>query len=141
MEELDHIINAFPNLAISREEGRDVYEHAKTGLYPHTNQTLDQLTPEHRARLLNTLYDDEGQKCTPLIIAARNGHADTVRFLLDNEVDKEAEGTVRFDGHAIEGATALWCAAGGGHRAIVAMLLENGALIDHATKSKSTPLR
>ena len=41
----------------------------------------------------------------------------------------------------IEGATALWCAAGAGHRAIVELLVEAGADVNHVTKTNSTPLR
>jgi len=142
MDELDLMLNSFPTLAIAREEGRDIYEHAKTGLYPAITKTLDQIDLDHRAKLLNACYDDEGgQKCTPLIIASRMGHTDIVKTLLGYNVDMEAEGTVRFDGHAIEGATALWCAAGAGFRDIVQTLLDAGAQIDHETKSKSTPLR
>lgn len=40
-----------------------------------------------------------GQRSTPLIIAARNGHDKVVRLLLDHYgVDTEQTGTVRFDG-------------------------------------------
>ena len=73
----------------------------------------------YRATLVNTLYPDGEQSTTPLIIAARNGHTNVVSTLLDNyNTDVEAEGVVKFDGHMIEGATALWCAAGAGHQAI-----------------------
>ena len=73
----------------------------------------------YRASLVNTLYQDGEQSTTPLIIAARNGHTNVVTTLLDNfNTDVEAEGVVKFDGHMIEGATALWCAAGAGHQTI-----------------------
>lgn len=40
-----------------------------------------------------------GQRSTPLIIAARNGHDKVVRLLVDHyKVDTEQTGTVRFDG-------------------------------------------
>lgn len=58
---------------------------------------------------------EDGQLCTPLIIAARYGHEKVVRMLLDKfEPDIEQEGIVKFDGYVIEGASALWCAAGSG---------------------------
>lgn len=50
-------------------------------------------------------------------------------------------GTVRFDGYAIEGATALWCAAGAGHYNIIKLLLDHGAEVNHSTVTNSTPLR
>jgi len=143
MEELDLLINSFPSLAVTREDGREIYEHAKTGLFPAIKQSISKYPPLHRKELLNKAYEDDGQKCTPLIIAARMGHADIIKHLLDYKVDidKEVEGTVKFDGHAIEGATALWCAAGAGHLEIVRSLIQEGSIVDHETKSKSTPLR
>lgn len=56
--------------------------------------------------------EEDGQKCTPLIIAARNGHEKAIRTLLKFNPDLEQEGTVKFDGYVIEGASPLWCAAG-----------------------------
>ena len=50
-------------------------------------------------------------------------------------------GTVKFDGYSIEGATALWCAAGAGHFNIVKLLVEYGANVNHPTITNSTPLR
>merc|ERR550519_3148288 len=79
-----------------------------------------------RASLVNTLYQDGEQSTTPL----------------DNfNTDVEAEGVVKFDGHMIEGATALWCAAGAGHQNIVELLVAAGADVNHVTRTNSTPLR
>ena len=47
----------------------------------------------------------------------------------------------RFDGYTIEGATALWCAAGAGHYDVITTLVTAGADVNHATTSNSTPLR
>lgn len=58
------------------------------------------------------VVEEDGQKCTPLIIAARNGHERAVCALLKFNPDLEQEGTVKFDGYVIEGASPLWCAAG-----------------------------
>ena len=55
--------------------------------------------------------------------------------------DSETEGVVKFDGHVIEGATALWCAAGAGYFSIVTALVCHGADVNHVTKTNSTPLR
>ncbi|XP_064474971.1 protein fem-1 homolog B-like [Ornithodoros turicata] len=86
----------------------------------------------------------DGQKCTPFIIAARNGHLNVIRMLLDlngYKVNLEQEGTVQFDGYVIEGATPLWCAAGAGHKCIVQTLVLHGADVNHPTRTISTPLR
>lgn len=83
-----------------------------------------------------------GQRSTPLIIAARNGHDKVVRLLVDHyKVDTEQTGTVRFDGYVIDGATALWCAAGAGHFEVVRLLLSHRANVNHTTVTNSTPLR
>lgn len=83
-----------------------------------------------------------GQRSTPLIIAARNGHDKVVRLLLDHyKVDTEQTGTVRFDGYIIDGATALWCAAGAGHFEVVRLLVSHNANVNHTTLTNSTPLR
>ncbi|XP_013162549.1 PREDICTED: protein fem-1 homolog B isoform X2 [Papilio xuthus] len=94
--------------------------------------------------LLNRDICWEGIKCTPLIAAARHGREAAVRMLLEKfrpPVRLETEGTVKFDEYVIEGATALWCAAGAGHLGIVKRLVRAGANVNHATKTLSTPLR
>lgn len=50
--------------------------------------------------LLNYVTHQGGQRSTPLIIAARNGHAKVVRLLLEHyRVQTQQTGTVRFDGY------------------------------------------
>lgn len=47
-----------------------------------------------------------------MIIASRKGHEKVVRMLLSKfHLNLEEEGIVKFDGYAIDGASALWCAA------------------------------
>ncbi|XP_061077966.1 protein fem-1 homolog B [Conger conger] len=92
--------------------------------------------------LLSYVTQHAGQRSTPLIIAARNGHAKVVRLLLDHyRVETEQTGTVRFDGYVIDGATALWCAAGAGHFEVVRLLVLHSANVNHTTVTNSTPLR
>ncbi|KAJ8417181.1 hypothetical protein AAFF_G00284080 [Aldrovandia affinis] len=102
---------------------------------------LNHSTSETRY-LLSYVTQSAGQRSTPLIIAARNGHAKVVRLLLDHyRVDTEQTGTVRFDGYVIDGATALWCAAGAGHFEVVRLLVLHNANVNHTTVTNSTPLR
>ena len=62
------------------------------------------------------VVEEQGQRCTPLMIAARNGKVNVVKMLLSKfRPDVEVEGDVNFDGYLIEGASPLWCAAGAGH--------------------------
>lgn len=64
---------------------------------------------------LQKVIGDDGQQCTPLIIAARYGHDKVLKMLLSKfDLDLEQEGIVKFDDYVIEGASALWCAAGAG---------------------------
>ncbi|XP_046403614.1 protein fem-1 homolog B isoform X2 [Ischnura elegans] len=91
---------------------------------------------------VDELFEDDGQKCTPLIIASRRGHYEVVQTLLTFfNPDVEKEGTVKFDGFVVEGACALWCAAGSGHLSVVKALVEAGANVNHPTTTESTPLR
>ncbi|KAG7210254.1 hypothetical protein KM043_011802 [Ampulex compressa] len=88
------------------------------------------------------VLEEDGQRCTPLIVAARYGRDRVVKMLLEKfKPELELEGTVKFDGYVIEGASALWCAAGAGHLNVVKTLVKAGADVNHATKSNSTPLR
>lgn len=65
--------------------------------------------------ILQKVIEEDGQQCTPLIIAARYGHEKVIKMLLSKfHPDLEKEGIVKFDGYVIEGASALWCAAGAG---------------------------
>ncbi|XP_074650025.1 protein fem-1 homolog B-like [Tubulanus polymorphus] len=121
---------------------RKVFKAARDGMAISLYALLCSKTPDEIHEALTYQSEEDGQKTTPLIISARNGHARVVRLLLKNfEVDIEQTGTVKFDGFVIEGATSLWCAAGAGCFEVVRILVEFGADVNHATLSNSTPLR
>lgn len=64
-------------------------------------------------QIFQEVVDREGQRCTPLIVAARNGHEKVIKVLLSKfSPDIEQEGSVKVDSYIIEGASALWCASG-----------------------------
>ncbi|PFX25374.1 Protein fem-1-like C [Stylophora pistillata] len=115
-----------------------VSEAARTGDVSELKRVLDIESITKRDFLLKTRTDG----ATPLIIAARNGNTAIVQCLLDEyDVDLEQEGTVKIDGDLIECCTPLWMGSLGGHLAIVRLLLERGAEVNHTTLTNSTPLR
>ena len=63
----------------------------------------------------------------PLMLAARSGHVDAVRALLDGGADVNAKEDAR-------GTTALMQAADQGHADVIAVLIERGADVAAASK-------
>jgi len=130
-----------------KQKGWEVYLAARDGLLKDLRGQMESLEDQgidqqERRRIVNRDFEEGEQRCSPLIAAARNGHEEVVKCLLSEfEADSETEGTVKFDGHVIEGATALWCAAGAGYFNIVKALVSHGADVNHVTKTNSTPLR
>lgn len=50
------------------------------------------------------------------MVAALHGSENVIRTLMENfNPERELEGTVKFEGYVIEGASALWCAACAGN--------------------------
>ncbi|XP_043674739.1 protein fem-1 homolog B-like isoform X1 [Vespula pensylvanica] len=119
-----------------------VYYAARDGMAIVLYGLLSDKPPGHIDYLINQKVLEDGQRCTSLIIAARYGHDRVVKMLIDKfKPDLEQEGIVKFDGYVIDGATALWCAAGAGHLNVVKTLVKAGADVNHPTKTNSTPLR
>ena len=131
--------NSVTNMATLKEK---VYTAARDGMAITIFAMLCQKDPVEVKEVLDHETEEGGQRTTPLIIAARNGHEKVVRMLLTQfKVNVEQVGTVKFDGYVIEGATALWCSAGAGHFDVVKTLLELGSNVNHPTYTNSTPLR
>ncbi|XP_021919435.1 protein fem-1 homolog B isoform X2 [Zootermopsis nevadensis] len=119
-----------------------VYYAARDGMAITLYALLAEKNDEEVCELLKQVIEEDGQRCSPLIVAARHGHDKVVKMLLSKfKPDMEQEGTVKFDGYVIEGASALWCAAGAGHLNVVKTLVKSGASVNHPTKTNSTPLR
>ncbi|KAI5640138.1 ankyrin repeats (3 copies) domain-containing protein [Phthorimaea operculella] len=121
-----------------------VFFAARDGMSLTLYALLYEKSTDEIDEVLNSDVCCDGVKCTPLIAAARHGREGAVRILLEKfrpPVRLETEGTVKFDEYVIEGATALWCAAGAGHLGIVKRLVRAGANVNHSTKTLSTPLR
>lgn len=127
---------------VSQSLIKRVYYAARDGMAIVLYGLLSDKSPEQIDYLINQKVLENGQRCTALIIAARYGHDRVVKMLIDKfKPDLEQEGTVKFDGYVIDGASALWCAAGAGHLNVVKTLVKAGANVNHPTKTNSTPLR
>lgn len=119
-----------------------VYVAARDGLTVSLYAILGERDAADQKRLLEVKTLHEGHGITPLMVAAKSGHAKIVQLLVSKFCpDLEATCTVNFDGVIIEGATALWVACGAGHLEVAKVLVKAGAEINHLTKIHSTPLR
>ena len=112
-----------------RDEGSDL------------SDLLNYLNAESRKAALETKIKDGDDLATPLIVAARDGKLDVVKYLLRYEANSEGRGTIKSDGEVIENCTALWVAAAKGHFDVVRLLIKQNAEVDGRTSSNSTPLR
>ena len=102
---------------------------------------LKYLNAESRKAALETKIKDGDDLATPLIVAARDGKLDVVKYLLRYEANSEGRGTIKINGEVIEDCTALWVAAAKGHFDVVRLLIEQNAEVDCRTSTNSTPLR
>ncbi|CAH3036137.1 unnamed protein product [Porites lobata] len=116
-----------------------VYQAARDGSSNLTD-ILKRLKNEQRKTALETKTEDCGHFVTPLIIAARNGHLNSVKILLGYGADIEARGTLKTGIEVIEGCTPLWAAASFGRLDVVKLLIEQNADVDGRTSTGSTPL-
>jgi ankyrin repeat protein len=101
-----------------------------------------QILLDHQsAQFLNDALNPK-ESTPPIVIAARHGHVDVVRYMIAKGANPGAVGTVAFDGETIQGAPALWAAAAGGHLPVVRLLVEEARVeINQPTSTNSTPLR
>ena len=104
---------------------------------------LRRLKTEQRKTALETKTKDGSHFVTPLIIAAHNGHLNSVKILLKYGAEMETRGTLKIENEVIEGCTPLWAAAATGYLKldVVKLLIERNADVDGRTSTDSTPLR
>ena len=118
----------------------EVYQAARDGSSNLTD-LLKRQKPEQRKTALETKIKDGSHFVTPLIIAAHNGHLNSVKILLGYGADIEARGTLKIGNEVAEGCTPLWGAAAADHLDVVKLLLEQNADVDSKISTGSTPLR
>ena len=117
-----------------------VYQSARDGS-SNLAGLLKRLKTEQRKTALETKTKDGSHFVTPLIIAAHNGHLESVKILLRYGADIEARGTLKIANEVIEGCKPLWAAAASGHLDVVKLLIERNAHVEGGTQMGSTPLR
>ena len=127
------------NLSVS-ECVTQVYQAARDGSSNLTD-LLKRLKTEQRKIALETKTKDGGQIATPLIIAAQNGHLNSVKILLLYGADIEDRGTVKIENDVVEGCTPLWAAAAFGRLDVVKLLIEQNADVDGRRSNGGTPLK
>ena len=128
------------NLSVS-ECATKVYEAAREGSSDLTDLLKRLETTVQTKTALETKTKDGSHFVTPLIIAAHNGHLNSVKILLRCGADIEARGTLKIGDEVSEGCTPLWGAAAADHLDVVELLLEQNADVDSKTSTGSTPLR
>ena len=128
-------------LSVSHDSVTNVYQAARGGSSVYLTDLLQRMKTKQRKTALETKTKDGSHFVTPLIIAAHNGHLNSVKILLSYKADIEARGTLKIGDEVSEGCTPLWGAAAADHLAVVELLLEQNADVDSKTSTGSTPLR
>ena len=128
------------NLSVSKCVTK-VYQAVRDGSSYLDDLLIRLKTTEQRKTALETKTKDGSHFVTPLIIAAHNGHLNSVKILLSYKADIEARGTLKIGDEVSDGCTPLWGAAAADHLDVVKLLLEQNADVDSKASTGSTPLR
>ena len=127
------------NLSV-RECVTKVYHAARDGSSDLENLLKRLKTTEQRKTALETKTKDGSHFVTPLIIAAHNGHLNSVKILLGYGADIDARGTLKIADEVIKDCTPLWAAAASGHLDVVKLFINKGAFVDLQDKDGDTAL-
>ena len=128
-------------LSVSHDSVTNVYQAARGGSSVYLTDLLQRMKTKQRKTALETKTKDGSHFVTPLIIAAHNGHLNSVKILLRYKADIEDRGTLKIGDEVAEGCTPLWAAAASGRLDVVKLLIEQNADVDSKTSTGSTPLR
>ena len=123
-----------------RECVTKVYKAARDGSSDLEDLLKRLKTTEQRKTALETKTKDGSHFVTPLIIAAHNGHLNSVKILLRYGADIEDRGTVKIADEVVKGCTPLWAAAASGHLDVVKLFINKGAFMDLQDEDGDTAL-
>ena len=127
------------NLSV-RECVTKVYQAARDGS-SDLEKILKRLkTTEQRKTALETKTKDGSHFVTPLIVAAHNGHLNSVKILLGYGADIDARGTLKIADEVRKRCTPLWAAAASGHLDVVKLFINKGAFVDLQDEDGDTAL-
>ena len=127
------------NLSV-RECVTKVYKAARDGS-SDLEKILKRLkTTEQRKTALETKTKDGSHFVTPLIIAAHNGHLNSVKILLGYGAHIDARGTLKIADEVRKGCTPLSAAAASGHLDVVKLFINEGAFVDLQDEDGDTAL-
>uniref|UniRef100_A0A914CMB6 Uncharacterized protein n=1 Tax=Acrobeloides nanus TaxID=290746 RepID=A0A914CMB6_9BILA len=90
---------------------------------------------------LNKCLNDPIRDTRLLVLAAKEGLDNIVKYLVSKGADPNLTGSITIDDETINEATPLWTAACFGHLKTVKLLVEHDSLIDKGTATQSTPVR
>lgn len=124
-QEIFKILLGFCKVNVPDLEGYTVLHHAASGGHIEICQFLlwsKKVDMNARSKL----------SCTPLISAAKNGHEEVVKMLLERGADFEAKDD--------KSRTPIWWAAEKSHDGVVKLLLEKGADFEVRDSRGETPL-
>lgn len=110
--------------ACSEEDAEALYEYSRRGKLPQVQELLDRGVPPDRFMA----YDGS----TPIVIAARSGHGEVVKLLLERGASREA--------HTDDGSPLLIHAVSGSSDAAVQAVLDTGADANEENEDGVTPL-
>lgn len=148
---LNHVLETPTSVSTSVltvEEFDEICEHSTNGSLDKIVLVLDKVIHERNFSVGPKTFcpDPIEQKPTPLVLSAQYGRGNVVDYFLKKYSDildiNHVATIVSLTTHKkVHCATALWAASTGGHLEIVKTLIAQGAEVNKATLTQSTPLR
>ncbi len=147
-ESIERCTSGLPSDVLTEEEFNNICEYSVNGWLDEILQVLDRAETERSFKAGPRTFcpDPKEQKPTPLVLSAQYGKRHIVEYFLEKysaviDINHVATIVSLTTHKKVHCATALWAASTGGHLEIVKTLITNGAEVNRATLTQSTPLR